>query len=67
MINIIPMYKDSPLKKTQASEKELKEIQNKLKTTTRTKRKQEQKSKENPENKKPEDLSKLPKLGFRIP
>jgi histidine triad (HIT) family protein len=71
MINIIPIYKDTPLKKTQASEKELKELQKKLKTTTRAKRKKAPTKENTP--KKPlgvvdkEDISKLPIIHFRIP
>jgi len=70
MINIIPIYKDVPLKKIQANEKDLKEMQKKLKITTRAKRKQEEKPKKQENTKiedKKEDISKLPKVHFRIP
>jgi len=72
MINIIPIYKDIPLKKVQATEKDLKELQKKLKTTTRAKRKKEVTSREDTskksQSKKPkEDISKLPIIHFRIP
>mgnify|MGYP001616358537 CR=1 FL=1 len=68
MINIIPIYKDTPLKKTQASEKDLKELQKKLKTTTRAKRKKEILKEDTSQNQsEKEDLSKLPIIHFRIP
>jgi len=71
MINIIPIYKDTPLKKTQASEKDLKDLQKKLKTTTRAKRKKEvpreDTSHKNQSEKPKEDISKLPIIPFRIP
>ena len=61
MINIIPIYKDSKFEKKQASEKELKQLQSKLETKKRSQRK----------IKKPltkiEEISKLPKISFRIP
>ena len=66
MINIIPMYKDIPLKKIKAEEKDLKIVQSKLETKKRASRKKEPKQ-ESEKTKKPEDLSKLPKISFRIP
>lgn len=66
MINVIPLYKNIPLKKTKATEEELKALKLKLETKTRVKRKKE-KSAEQIKPKKQEDLSKLPKIGFRIP
>lgn len=65
MINVIPLYKDIQIKKYQADEKELKQIQKKLELKTRSKRKKErtEDSKEELEN-----LSKIPKVSdFRIP
>jgi len=58
IINIIPLYKDAPPKKTKASEKELQQLQAKLETKKRS-----------PRISKPKiiDLSKLPKVSFRIP
>lgn len=71
MINIIPLYKDAQLKKIQAEEKDLKDLQKKLKQTIRAKRKKEitqiKNSSEKPQNIEKEDLSKLPKIHFRIP
>lgn len=75
MVNIIPIYKDQPLQKRQAQEKELKELQKKLKTSTRAKREKKVKSKEATSKKpsdtedkdKKEDISKLPRIHFRIP
>jgi len=64
MVNIIPIYKDIPLKKSKATEEELKKLQSKLETKTRAKRnKQEGEDK----TKKSDDLSKLPEISFRIP
>jgi diadenosine tetraphosphate (Ap4A) HIT family hydrolase len=65
MINVIPMYKDVPLKKVKADEKDLKALQSKLETKKRASRKKELKQEE--KAKKPEDLSKLPRISFRIP
>lgn len=66
MVNVIPLYKNVPLKKTKATEEELKELQSKLITKKRAQRKKEsEKTKE--KSKKSEDLSKLPKISFRIP
>lgn len=45
LINIIPIYKDIPLKKTKADEKELEKIQLKLETKTRSSRKPKEESK----------------------
>jgi len=66
MINVIPLYKNVPLKKTKAEENELKKLQSKLETKKRTSRKKESKEKTE-KSKKQEDLSKLPKINFRIP
>jgi diadenosine tetraphosphate (Ap4A) HIT family hydrolase len=66
MVNVIPLYKDVQLKKIKADEKDLIDLQKKLKTTTRAKRKKEPKT-EVEKPKKPEDLSKLPKISFRVP
>ncbi len=66
MINIIPIYKDTPLKKTKAEEKDLKQIQSKLETKTRASRKKE-KQKQKTEEEIKKEISKLPKIGFRIP
>jgi len=65
MINVIPIYKNVPLKKTKAEEDELKILKSKLETKTRSKRKKE--FKEKIITKKSEDWSKLPKISFRIP
>ncbi len=71
-INIIPIYKDIPLKKSQASESELKQLQKKLETKSRAKRtdktqeiKSSKKTILQPKSSKPE--KKLLKIGFRIP
>lgn len=66
MINVIPLYKSIPLKKTKATEEELKALKLKLETKTRAKRIKE-KPAEKIKPKKQEDLSKLPKISFRIP
>ncbi|MBS3079328.1 hypothetical protein J4218_04355 [Candidatus Pacearchaeota archaeon] len=69
LINIIPIYKDIPLKKTQATEEELKQLQKKLASKPRKKRKEtktKDTTKSNSEKEK-DDFSKLPKIGFRIP
>ncbi len=65
-INIIPIYKDIPLKKTQAKEEELKQLQNKLGIKLRTKRTSEKiDKKDKSKSSKPE--KKLIEIGFRIP
>ena len=69
-INIIPIYKDIPLKKSQASENELKQLQKKLETKSRAKRAEKETNKINEKNNqvkssKPE--KKLIEIGFRIP
>ncbi|MEK6859260.1 MAG: HIT domain-containing protein [Nanoarchaeota archaeon] len=64
MINIIPLYKE-PLKKTKASEEELKKLQFKLESKKRVSRKIKEKTKTKEEIK--QELSKLPKISFRIP
>lgn len=66
MINVIPLYKNIPLKKTKATEEELKILKAKLETKKRASRKIES-MKETKKPKKPEDWSKLPQLSFRIP
>ena len=66
MINIIPIYKNTPLKKFKATEEELKKLQFRLITKKRASRKKEKKISENIV-KKSEDLSKLPTISFRIP
>jgi len=66
MINVIPLYKEVPLKKTKAEEDDLKQLQQKLITTKRAKRKKEAKPVAE-SVKKPEDWSKLPRISFRIP
>lgn len=66
MVNVIPIYKDIPLKKSKATEEELKKLQFKLETKTRAKRKKQEGEKDN-KTKKSEDISKLPEIGFRIP
>lgn len=66
MINVIPLYKNAPLKKYKASEDELKQLQNKLITKKRSSRKKESANAKQ-KQKNPEDWSKLPKLSFRIP
>lgn len=64
-INIIPLYKDVQLKKTKAEESALIQLQKKLETKTRTKRNIPEKQKTKEELK--QELSKLPKISFRIP
>lgn len=66
MVNVIPIYKDIPLKKSKATEEELKKLQSKLETKTRAKRKKQADEKED-KIKKQDDLSKLPEISFRIP
>ena len=59
MINIIPLYKNTPLKKEKADEKELQKLQSKLETKKRSSR-----------AKKPissKSLKSLQEIGFRIP
>ncbi len=60
MINVIPIYKDIPLKKSKEKENELRKLQSKLETKTREKRKPKQ---------KPEKSIKinLPEFKMRIP
>jgi histidine triad (HIT) family protein len=60
MINIIPIYKDVPLKKQKADEDELKKIQQKLQTKSRAKRTESKTSKQKTD-------SKLPVIPRRIP
>jgi len=57
-INIIPIYKDTPLNKIKAEKSDLKKLQNKLETKTRNPRK---KTSKNSNDKK------LPEIKFRIP
>ena len=67
-INIIPIYNNTPLKKTQANESDLKQLQNKLQSKPRAKKEKSniEKSKEkNNKSNKPE--KKLLEIGFRIP
>lgn len=64
MINVIPLYKE-PLKKIKANEDELKKLQLKLETRKRAVRKTQEKQKTKEELK--QELSKLPKVSFRIP
>ena len=59
MINIIPIYKEVPLKKQKADENELKSIQQKLRTKSRAKR--------TSKSVKIRQDSKLHQLPFRIP
>jgi histidine triad (HIT) family protein len=67
IINVIPLYKDTPLKKTSLKEDELKKIQEKLETKRRRKRKKEE-TKNLVKEEKKEDISKLPRVpDFRIP
>jgi len=60
MINIIPVYKDSPLKKQKADEKELEKLKNKLETKKRGPRTKRKAVKRDP-------LEGLPEIHFRIP
>lgn len=57
-INVIPIYKDVPLKKEKADEADLKKLQNKLETKTRSSRKKVSKTTGD---------KKLPEIKFRIP
>jgi histidine triad (HIT) family protein len=66
MVNVIPLYKDIPLKKSKATEEDLKKLQSKLETKTRAKRKKQSEEKDS-KTKKPEDISKFPEISFRIP
>ena len=71
LINIIPLYKDIPLKKSKADEEDLRKIQKKIETKKRqTKKKEMPKSKEKTEKEikiqQEKDLN-LPKIHFRIP
>lgn len=63
LVNIVPIYKNEPLKKRKADEKELEQLQSKLETKKRASRKGKTKS----ETKEKYDDSKLIKIGFRIP
>jgi len=65
MINIVPIYKDIQLKKYKASESELKKLQSKLETKTRTSRKKKVKPIDN--NSHQSKKSNIPQLKFRIP
>lgn len=68
MINVIPLYKDIQLKKTKASEDELKKLQFKLENKKRASRtKPEEKSRTKTSEELKQELSKLPKVSFRIP
>lgn len=66
MVNVIPIYKDTLLKKSKAAEEDLKKLQSKLEVKTRAKRKKQSEEKDN-KTKKPEDISKLQEISFRIP
>ncbi|MFA5258706.1 MAG: HIT domain-containing protein [Candidatus Pacearchaeota archaeon] len=66
MINIVPLYKDVPTKKIKAEEKDLEKLQSKLESKTRAPRKKVKEVEKNPEEIK-QELSKLPKISFRIP
>lgn len=66
MVNIVPLYKDIPPKKIKETEENLKKLQLKLESKTRTPRKKQKEQEKTPEEIK-EDLSKLPKISFRIP
>ena len=59
MINIIPIYKDAKLEKKKAEESELKELQTILETKKRTSKPRKTRT--------PSNISKLPRLSFRIP
>ncbi len=61
-INIIPIYKDTPLKKQKAEEDELKKLEKKLKTKKRSPRTTPPTSK-----KSKSSSSNLPEISFRIP
>lgn len=60
MINIIPLYKDQPLKKEKADEKDLQELQKKLETKKRGPREKR------PKQEKP-DFSGIPEVLPRVP
>jgi histidine triad (HIT) family protein len=64
IINIIPFYKNTPLKKYKATEQELNELKNKLEIKPRLKRKVKEKSNDFTEKKK-KDFTKITE--FRIP
>jgi histidine triad (HIT) family protein len=65
MINIVPLYKDIPTKKIKETEQNLKKLQSKLESKTRAPRKKIEAVKTTEELK--EEISKLPKISFRIP
>ncbi|VVB78622.1 HIT domain protein [uncultured archaeon] len=65
MVNVIPLYKDVQLKKSKASEEDLKKIQIKLEAKKRASRAKPEEAKTQAEEK--DELSKLPKVSFRIP
>jgi diadenosine tetraphosphate (Ap4A) HIT family hydrolase len=67
MINIVPLYKDIPTKKTKATEEDLKKLQLKLESKTRAPRKKVKKEQEKTQEELKQELSKLPKISFRIP
>lgn len=67
MVNIVPLYKDIPTKKTKAEEDDLKKLQSKLESKTRTPRKKLKKEQEKTKEELKEEISKLPKISFRIP
>lgn len=62
-INVIPIYKDIPYNKRKADEKELIELQKKLKTSKRQKRNPKEKN----EKSNIEKTDNIPKISFRIP
>lgn len=66
-INIIPIYKDVPLKKQKAEDEELKKIQKKLETKKRSPRKSRDSSTTSPSKTKPTISKKLSEISFRIP
>ncbi|MBD3252678.1 HIT domain-containing protein [Candidatus Pacearchaeota archaeon] len=59
-INIIPLYKDTPLKKEKADEKELEKLKNRLELKKRTARTVKKNQKKEPSNE-------MPEIHFRIP
>jgi histidine triad (HIT) family protein len=64
-INVIPIYKDTPLKKEKAEETELKKVKNKLETKKRAPRKKTPSSSiQKPQSKPSENL---PEVHFRVP
>ncbi len=68
MINVIPLYKGTPLRKEKALEEDLKKLQSKLETKTRAKRKKQDEVKDAKDKEhKEEDISKLSEITFRIP